>query len=158
MGYFVFVRRISITPNFFSFLFLCQKSYFTIFLCLPFVVSRMNVKLKLPNKSYSELLYFILYNYTSSFEFTYYAAIFFQFNYFFGGPGPSHKILGGRDPPAAYAPDPEGLSKSQKRDFRKRSADVSLQEGILYYVGSRRQRSVSRQVIADLETKRRVIR
>ena len=83
----------------------------------------------------------------------------FSIQLFLGwGPGPSYKILGGRDPPAAYAPDPEGLSKSQKRDFRKRSADVSLQEGILYYVGSRRQRSVSRQVIADLETKRRVIR
>ena len=59
----------------------------------------MNVKLKLSNKSYSELLYFILYNYTSSFEFTYYAANFFNSIIFLGGgPAPLIKYWGAATP------------------------------------------------------------
>ena len=47
---------------------------------------------------------------------------------------------------------PEGLSKSQKRDFRKRAADFTFQDGILHYVGSRKKSAIPRQVILDTET------
>ena len=54
---------------------------------------------------------------------------------------------------------PEECSKQQKRDLRKRAADFTLNDGMLYYLSSRNNFSkASRQVIFDKETQQRIIR
>ena len=54
---------------------------------------------------------------------------------------------------------PEECSKQQKRDLRKRAADFALNDGMLYYLGSRNNFSkASRQVVFDKETQQRIIR
>jgi hypothetical protein len=54
---------------------------------------------------------------------------------------------------------PENYTKQQKRDLRKRAADFCLDDGILYYRGSRNNfRKAPRQVIFDKETQQRIIR
>ena len=48
---------------------------------------------------------------------------------------------------------PEEFSKQQKRDLRKRAADFTLTDGMLYFLGSRNNFSKApRKVILDKET------
>ena len=52
-----------------------------------------------------------------------------------------------------YQEYPEECSKQQKRDLRKMAADFTLNDGMLYYLGSRNNFSEApRQVIFDKET------
>ena len=54
---------------------------------------------------------------------------------------------------------PDGYTKSQKRDLRKRAQDFSFDAGVLYYVGRKgKTHQQPRQVIFDQETKQRIVR